>query len=64
MSEEQLARRFSGDLKMRRIGTVFGWLTRPRDMYTFADVEGIPVNVFVRGGWGDCRFPYVLQGSP
>ena len=49
---------------MRRIGTVFGWLTRPRDMYTFADVEGIPVNVFVRGGWGDCRFPYVLQGSP
>lgn len=68
MSREQIAQRYgapgSKEVPLRRIGTVWGWLTRPRGMYTYAEVKGVPVNVFVSGGWGDCRVPYVISGSP
>jgi hypothetical protein len=65
MSSEQIGRRYGRPVSMRRIGTVWGWLTRPRGMYMFAGVKGpIPVSVFVSGGWGDCRHPYVISGSP
>jgi hypothetical protein len=67
MSKAELANRLAvpeSTLVMRRVGTVFGWLTRPRGMYTWASVKGVPVAVFVSGGWGDCRVLYALQGSP
>ena len=71
VSPEKLARRFgtpgARELPQRRIGTVWGWLTRPRGMYTFADLPStveIPTIIFVSGGWGDCRVPYDLSGGP
>ena len=65
ISKEEIARRYGPkSYSLRRIGTVPGWLTRPRGMYMPAGVRGQPGPVFVSGGWGDCLVPYTISGSP
>jgi hypothetical protein len=64
ISRKEIARRYGPkSYSLRRIGTVWGWLTRPRGMFMPAGVTGTPGPIFVSGGWGDCLVPYTISGS-
>jgi hypothetical protein len=63
ISREEIARQY-GSKSLRRIGTIWGWLTSPRGLYMPAGVKGQPGGVFVSGGLGeDCLVPYRISGS-